>query len=94
MERYRTRNHDIIFEDWWTCKNCKAKGPPLNKRNCTHFVENKPEEDPDDSGHGHNKRNKDNDDEKAEKKYDEDNNEPEYGIEINKQARKIAEDRQ
>eukprot|EP00972_Heterocapsa_arctica_P116064 16451232-Heterocapsa_arctica.AAC.1 len=75
MRRYRTINHDIIFGDWWTCKNYKAKGPLLNKRNCTHFTENKAEEEFDDSGHEHNKRNKDNNDENAEKKFDEDNNE-------------------
>eukprot|EP00972_Heterocapsa_arctica_P012629 1856561-Heterocapsa_arctica.AAC.1 len=50
MERYRKINHDIIFEDWWACKNCKAKGPTLNKRNCTQFTENKSNDDLDDSG--------------------------------------------
>eukprot|EP00972_Heterocapsa_arctica_P031859 4693962-Heterocapsa_arctica.AAC.1 len=37
MRRYRETNHDIIFEDWWTCKNCKAKGPHFNKRKCIQF---------------------------------------------------------
>eukprot|EP00972_Heterocapsa_arctica_P029637 4365902-Heterocapsa_arctica.AAC.1 len=32
MERYRKRKHTIIFDDWWACKNCYAKGPELNKR--------------------------------------------------------------
>eukprot|EP00972_Heterocapsa_arctica_P058563 8638072-Heterocapsa_arctica.AAC.1 len=64
MEIFRNINHDIIFEEWWTCKNCKAKGPLLNKRNCTRFIENNPEEDLDDSGHVHKRRTKDNNDEK------------------------------
>eukprot|EP00972_Heterocapsa_arctica_P053170 7829382-Heterocapsa_arctica.AAC.1 len=68
METYRHINHDIIFEDWWTCKNCKAKRPLLNRRNCTQFIENKPEEDLDDSGHEHQRRKKDNNDEKVEKR--------------------------
>eukprot|EP00972_Heterocapsa_arctica_P004310 640554-Heterocapsa_arctica.AAC.1 len=21
MKRYRTKNHDIIFDDWWACRN-------------------------------------------------------------------------
>eukprot|EP00972_Heterocapsa_arctica_P088290 13020421-Heterocapsa_arctica.AAC.1 len=24
MKRYRTRDHDIMFEEWWTCKNCST----------------------------------------------------------------------
>eukprot|EP00972_Heterocapsa_arctica_P056061 8269326-Heterocapsa_arctica.AAC.1 len=37
MNRYRKRNHDIIFDgeagkDWWMCKGCRAKGPELNKK--------------------------------------------------------------
>eukprot|EP00972_Heterocapsa_arctica_P020163 2976308-Heterocapsa_arctica.AAC.1 len=76
MERYRNRNHDIIFVDWWTCENCKAKGPLLNKSICTHFIDNKPEYALDDSGHEHKRRNKDNNNEKVEKKDDEDNKEP------------------
>eukprot|EP00972_Heterocapsa_arctica_P028367 4170441-Heterocapsa_arctica.AAC.1 len=65
MERYRTRNHDIIFEDWWTCKNCKAKGPLLNESSCTHFIGKKLEDDLDDSGHEHKRRNRDTNDDNA-----------------------------
>eukprot|EP00972_Heterocapsa_arctica_P101664 14980414-Heterocapsa_arctica.AAC.1 len=32
MKRYRKRNHEIVFDKWWACKNCHAKGPELNKR--------------------------------------------------------------
>eukprot|EP00972_Heterocapsa_arctica_P031580 4650939-Heterocapsa_arctica.AAC.1 len=81
MERYRNINHDIFFEDWWACENCKANGPFLNKRNCTHFVENKPGDHLDDSGHEHKQITKDDKDENVEKQNDEDNNESEDGIE-------------
>eukprot|EP00972_Heterocapsa_arctica_P054596 8042506-Heterocapsa_arctica.AAC.1 len=94
MKRYTTWNHDIIFVDWWACRNCNAKGPLLNKRNCTHFNEQNIDEDPDDSEHKHTKRNKHKEEEHADKKNEEDNEDPDDGIEINKQARTIAEDRQ
>eukprot|EP00972_Heterocapsa_arctica_P052519 7725954-Heterocapsa_arctica.AAC.1 len=76
MKRYRTRNHDVIFDDWWACRNCKAKGPLLNKRNCAHFNDQKIDEDPDDSEHKHNKRKTDNEEENADKKNEEDDEEP------------------
>eukprot|EP00972_Heterocapsa_arctica_P024657 3636920-Heterocapsa_arctica.AAC.1 len=60
LKRYRTRDHDVIFDDWWVCRNCKAKGPLLNKRNCTHFNVQKADEDPDDSEQKHDNRKKDN----------------------------------
>eukprot|EP00972_Heterocapsa_arctica_P094151 13884601-Heterocapsa_arctica.AAC.1 len=56
MKRYRKRNHEIVFDDWWACKNCHAKGPELNKRSCINPRHNKAEEDDDDSGHRHNRR--------------------------------------
>eukprot|EP00972_Heterocapsa_arctica_P057181 8437569-Heterocapsa_arctica.AAC.1 len=34
IERYRKRKHTIIFEGWWKCKGCHAKGPELNNRDC------------------------------------------------------------
>eukprot|EP00972_Heterocapsa_arctica_P010376 1525438-Heterocapsa_arctica.AAC.1 len=37
ITRYREKNHDIIFEDWWTCENGKAKGPQLNNIKCTKY---------------------------------------------------------
>eukprot|EP00972_Heterocapsa_arctica_P045727 6747635-Heterocapsa_arctica.AAC.1 len=40
MRRYREHNHDIIFEDWWTCNNSKAKGSQFNKRQCTTYSAN------------------------------------------------------
>eukprot|EP00972_Heterocapsa_arctica_P005581 824486-Heterocapsa_arctica.AAC.1 len=76
MKRYRTRNHDIIFDDWWACINCKAKGPLLNKINCTHFNAQKINEDPDDSEHKHNKRKTDKEEDNADKKNEEDDEEP------------------
>eukprot|EP00972_Heterocapsa_arctica_P032692 4815803-Heterocapsa_arctica.AAC.1 len=27
IERYRKRKHDIIFDGWWACKGCHARGP-------------------------------------------------------------------
>jgi hypothetical protein len=42
MEIYRKRKHDIIFDTfdhrhpWWACRGCKARGPELNKHDCTH----------------------------------------------------------
>eukprot|EP00972_Heterocapsa_arctica_P084638 12466599-Heterocapsa_arctica.AAC.2 len=56
MQRYRRRNLDIVFDDWWACKNCQAKGPELNKRSCANPRHNHAEEDDDDSGHRHNIR--------------------------------------
>eukprot|EP00972_Heterocapsa_arctica_P033232 4889302-Heterocapsa_arctica.AAC.1 len=80
MKRYRTRNHDISFDDWWACRNCKAKGPLLNNRNCTHINEKKMHEDPDDSEHKHNKRTKEHEEDNADKKNEEDNKYPDDGI--------------
>eukprot|EP00972_Heterocapsa_arctica_P026565 3911508-Heterocapsa_arctica.AAC.1 len=33
IKRYRKRKHDTIFEGWWACKRCPARGPGLNKKN-------------------------------------------------------------
>eukprot|EP00972_Heterocapsa_arctica_P075949 11200479-Heterocapsa_arctica.AAC.1 len=55
MRRYTQKNHAYIFEDWWTCKNCKAKGPQLNKRKCTNHIAGKrgpgPDDDDDNKDH-------------------------------------------
>eukprot|EP00972_Heterocapsa_arctica_P096732 14271472-Heterocapsa_arctica.AAC.1 len=56
MKRYIKKNHDIIFDEWWACKNCIAKGPELNKRSCVNPRHNHTEEDDDDSGHRHKRR--------------------------------------
>eukprot|EP00972_Heterocapsa_arctica_P045462 6710637-Heterocapsa_arctica.AAC.1 len=41
MKRYTKRNHAIVFcYDWWACKNRHAKGPELNKNNCTNPIHN------------------------------------------------------
>eukprot|EP00972_Heterocapsa_arctica_P088194 13003969-Heterocapsa_arctica.AAC.1 len=32
LERYRSRKHNVIFDGWWPCRGCFAKGPGLNKR--------------------------------------------------------------
>eukprot|EP00972_Heterocapsa_arctica_P018723 2770000-Heterocapsa_arctica.AAC.1 len=26
-QRYRRRNNDIMFDGWWACQSCLAKGP-------------------------------------------------------------------
>eukprot|EP00972_Heterocapsa_arctica_P029149 4285926-Heterocapsa_arctica.AAC.1 len=52
------------------------------------------DEDPDDSAHKHTQRKKYNEEENADKKNEEDNKYPDDGIEISKQARNRAEDRQ
>eukprot|EP00972_Heterocapsa_arctica_P064909 9581553-Heterocapsa_arctica.AAC.1 len=56
MKRYRNNNHDVIFDEWWACKNCLATGPELNKKNCINPRHNHAEEDDDDDGHGYNRR--------------------------------------
>eukprot|EP00972_Heterocapsa_arctica_P028363 4170364-Heterocapsa_arctica.AAC.1 len=56
MKRYRKRDHDINFDEWWACKYCHAKGPELNKRTCINPRHNRTEEDDDDSGHRHKRR--------------------------------------
>eukprot|EP00972_Heterocapsa_arctica_P078435 11566051-Heterocapsa_arctica.AAC.1 len=109
MQRHRANNHDIIFEDWWTCKNCKAKGPQLNKRTCTHFISDKKRTGTyeDEDGHGHNIQNKDNHLYIIELDREEDGNPLghnkegyhdivrwEDGMEINRQARQRAKERQ
>eukprot|EP00972_Heterocapsa_arctica_P108525 15981725-Heterocapsa_arctica.AAC.1 len=48
------------------------------------------DEDPDDSEHKHNKRKTDNEEHNADKKTEEDDEEPYDGIYINKQARQIT----
>eukprot|EP00972_Heterocapsa_arctica_P003816 568604-Heterocapsa_arctica.AAC.1 len=37
LTRYREHNHDIMCEEWWTCKSCKAKGPQLNNIKCVNY---------------------------------------------------------
>eukprot|EP00972_Heterocapsa_arctica_P081295 11981254-Heterocapsa_arctica.AAC.1 len=59
MRRYRENNHDIIFEDWWTCNICKAKGPQLNNITCINHVAGKrgPGNEEDDDEDNHKRRN-------------------------------------
>eukprot|EP00972_Heterocapsa_arctica_P041459 6113229-Heterocapsa_arctica.AAC.1 len=57
MQIYRRRNHDIMFDDWWACQSCLAKGPALNKRNCINPTRNHVGAEDDDEGHRHNIRN-------------------------------------
>eukprot|EP00972_Heterocapsa_arctica_P106244 15651321-Heterocapsa_arctica.AAC.1 len=58
MRRYRETNHDTIFEDRWTCKNCKAKGPQLNTIKWIKSSEHNKRTgtDDDDDGHEHKRR--------------------------------------
>eukprot|EP00972_Heterocapsa_arctica_P062623 9234092-Heterocapsa_arctica.AAC.1 len=56
MKRYRTKNHDIIVDEWWACQNCLAKGPELNKRSCINPRHNHTEEDDDVDRHRHKRR--------------------------------------
>eukprot|EP00972_Heterocapsa_arctica_P055956 8253309-Heterocapsa_arctica.AAC.1 len=48
LERYRKRRHDLIFDEWWKCNKCQAKGPELNKRDCINPQRNHTEGDDDD----------------------------------------------
>eukprot|EP00972_Heterocapsa_arctica_P106989 15761288-Heterocapsa_arctica.AAC.1 len=56
MQRYRRRNHDIIFHGWWACQSCLAKGPALNKRNCINPTHKNVVDDEDDDRHRHKRR--------------------------------------
>eukprot|EP00972_Heterocapsa_arctica_P096882 14292894-Heterocapsa_arctica.AAC.1 len=56
MQRYRRRNHDIIFDDWWACQNCRAKGPALNNRSCINPTHNHVGDHGDDDRHRHTRR--------------------------------------
>eukprot|EP00972_Heterocapsa_arctica_P084493 12447021-Heterocapsa_arctica.AAC.1 len=56
MQRYRRRNHAIIFDDWWACQSCLAKGPALNKRSCINPTHKHIEDDGDDDRHRHKRR--------------------------------------
>eukprot|EP00972_Heterocapsa_arctica_P067328 9936160-Heterocapsa_arctica.AAC.1 len=53
MQRYRRRNHDIIFDGWWAYQSCFAKGPSLNKRNCINPTHKHVVDDEDDDSHRH-----------------------------------------
>eukprot|EP00972_Heterocapsa_arctica_P001280 187420-Heterocapsa_arctica.AAC.1 len=53
MERYKERKHDIIFDKWWACKGCLAKGPELNKRDCFNPTKGEDQGTDDDDGHRH-----------------------------------------
>eukprot|EP00972_Heterocapsa_arctica_P112878 16434262-Heterocapsa_arctica.AAC.1 len=53
MERYRRRKHNIMFDGWWSCKGCKARGPGLNKRDCASTIEHQEDETKDEDEHGH-----------------------------------------
>eukprot|EP00972_Heterocapsa_arctica_P057717 8514563-Heterocapsa_arctica.AAC.1 len=53
MQRYRRRNHDIIFDDWWACQSCLAIGPALNKRSCINPTHNHVGAEDDDDRHRH-----------------------------------------
>eukprot|EP00972_Heterocapsa_arctica_P091107 13443515-Heterocapsa_arctica.AAC.1 len=57
MKRYRHINHDIIFDEWWACENCLAKGPELNTRSCINPGHNGTYEYDDDDRHRHKRRN-------------------------------------
>eukprot|EP00972_Heterocapsa_arctica_P105767 15580992-Heterocapsa_arctica.AAC.1 len=56
MQRYRRRNHDIIFDGWWACQRCLAKGPALNKRSCINPTHKHDVDDEYDYRHRHNRR--------------------------------------
>eukprot|EP00972_Heterocapsa_arctica_P111464 16409772-Heterocapsa_arctica.AAC.1 len=58
MERYRKRKHDIIVDEWWTCRGCKARGPESNKRDCTQPTEKQDEDTNEDGTDKHDHRNK------------------------------------
>eukprot|EP00972_Heterocapsa_arctica_P034047 5012293-Heterocapsa_arctica.AAC.1 len=34
MKNDLEKGHEVTSEDWWTCKQCKAEGPAMNKTNC------------------------------------------------------------
>eukprot|EP00972_Heterocapsa_arctica_P042946 6331619-Heterocapsa_arctica.AAC.1 len=55
MQRYRRKNHDIIFDGWWACQSCLAKGPALNKRNCINPTHKHDADDENDDRHRHKK---------------------------------------
>eukprot|EP00972_Heterocapsa_arctica_P033926 4995668-Heterocapsa_arctica.AAC.1 len=56
MQRYRRRNHDIIFDGWWACQSCLAKGPALNKRHCINPTHKHVEDAGDDDRHRRKRR--------------------------------------
>eukprot|EP00972_Heterocapsa_arctica_P078653 11599121-Heterocapsa_arctica.AAC.1 len=56
MQRYRRRNHEIIFDGWRACQSCLVKGPALNKRNCINPTHMHGEDDGDDDRHRHKRR--------------------------------------
>eukprot|EP00972_Heterocapsa_arctica_P010819 1586221-Heterocapsa_arctica.AAC.1 len=56
MERYRRRNHDIIFDGWWACQSCLAKGPALDKRNCINPTRKHEGDEEDADRHRHKRR--------------------------------------
>eukprot|EP00972_Heterocapsa_arctica_P019221 2835875-Heterocapsa_arctica.AAC.1 len=56
MQRYRRRNHDRIFDGWWACQSCLAKGPALNERNCINPTHTQDINDEDDDRHKHKRR--------------------------------------
>eukprot|EP00972_Heterocapsa_arctica_P101121 14905038-Heterocapsa_arctica.AAC.1 len=75
-----------MFDDWWACQNCIAKGPELNKRKCINPRHNHAEEDDDDDRHRHKRR-------KAEaevycEKIGDRSNGTDFGTVVNKQAGK------
>eukprot|EP00972_Heterocapsa_arctica_P073293 10823578-Heterocapsa_arctica.AAC.1 len=85
MRIYRDKNYDIIFEDWWTCTNCKAKGPQFNNiKHTEHSANNHiTGSDDEDDEHDHNIRTTETEEDKPWHTID-------YGIEVNKQARQTA----
>eukprot|EP00972_Heterocapsa_arctica_P037130 5465871-Heterocapsa_arctica.AAC.1 len=91
MERYRRRKHNIIFDGWWSCKGCHARGPGFNQRDCVNPVGNAEDETKDENDYGHRlNRRKDNEDEH----YAGDEESLRTGMKANKQARKRAEEQQ
>eukprot|EP00972_Heterocapsa_arctica_P074057 10932152-Heterocapsa_arctica.AAC.1 len=91
MKIYKKRNHDIVVDERWACKNCHAKGPELNKRNCINPRHNHAEENDDGTGHRHKRRKPE-----ADTDHEENNdrsNGADMGIVANKQARKRAQEK-
>eukprot|EP00972_Heterocapsa_arctica_P031026 4564825-Heterocapsa_arctica.AAC.1 len=61
-----------MFDDWWACQSCLAKGRALNKRNCINPTHKHAAAEDDDVGHRH-KRGKTEAEEEREKSDDRSN---------------------
>eukprot|EP00972_Heterocapsa_arctica_P084632 12465951-Heterocapsa_arctica.AAC.1 len=93
IERYRKRKHDIIFDGWWSCKGCFAKGPYLNKRDCVNPTKKQDQYADDDDGHKHKITHTDVEIDKEIPNL-QDDDDVKTGMFTNKQARKRAEEKQ